>query len=46
LDNYGGEDIRIQGIAFFGVDMRLINLLKEYGLENSLKTLLANVKNS
>ncbi|CAF1229518.1 unnamed protein product [Adineta steineri] len=42
LDNYGGDDIRIQGIAFFGVDMRLVNLLQEYGLENKLNTLLRN----
>jgi len=46
LDNYGGEDIRIQGIGFFGLDMRLVTLLKEYSLENSLKTLLANVSSS
>jgi hypothetical protein len=44
LNNYGGNDIRIQGIAFFGVDMRLVNLLEEYGLQNSLNTLLANVR--
>lgn len=43
LDNYGGDDIRIQCIGFFGVDTRLINLLQEYRLENSLNTLLANV---
>ena len=43
LDNYGGDDIRIQGIGFFGVDTRLTNLLQEYRLENSLNTLLANV---
>ena len=43
-DNYGGKDIRIQGIGFFGVDMRLVDLLREYGLERSLKTLLANVR--
>lgn len=42
LDNYGGDDIRIQCIGFFGVDTRLINLLQEYRLENSLNTLLAN----
>lgn len=42
-DNYGGNDIRIEGIGFFGVDMRLVNLLREYGLERSLQTLLANV---
>jgi hypothetical protein len=46
LDNYGGEDIRIQGIGFFGLDMRLVTLLKEYTLENSLNTLLANVSSS
>ncbi len=44
LDNYGGEDIRIQSISFYGVDMRLINLLREYKLENSLSTLIANVR--
>lgn len=44
LDNYGGDDIRIQGIGFHGVDMRLVELLREYGLERSLQTLLANVK--
>ncbi len=43
LDNYNGEDIRIQGIGFFGLDMRLVTLLKEYNLENSLQTLLSNV---
>jgi hypothetical protein len=43
-DNYGGNDIRIQGIGFYGVDMRLVNLLREYGLERSLQTLLANVR--
>ncbi|CAF1426534.1 unnamed protein product [Adineta steineri] len=41
-DNYGGNDIRIQGIGFYGVDMRLVNALREYGLERSLQTLLAN----
>jgi hypothetical protein len=45
-DNYGGNDIRIQGIGFFGVDMRLVNLLREYKLERSLHTLLANVRNT
>jgi hypothetical protein len=45
LDNYGGEDIRIQGISFFGLDMRLVDLLKQFRLENSLNTLLANVRN-
>jgi hypothetical protein len=45
LDNYGGKDIQIRKIAFFGVDMRLIHLLQEYGLENSLQTLLENVRN-
>ena len=35
----------LQGIGFFGVDTRLVNLLQEYGLENSLNTLLANVRN-
>lgn len=45
-NNYGGDDIRVQGIAFFGVDTRLINLLKDFKLENSLKTLLANVSQS
>jgi len=45
LDNYGAGDIQIQGISFFGVDMRLVDLLKEYNLENSLSTLLANVRN-
>lgn len=44
LDNYGGEDIRIQEISFYGVDTCLVNLLKEYHLENSIDTLLANVK--
>lgn len=44
LDNYGGDDIRIQGIGFYGVDMRLVELLREYGLERSLQTLLANVR--
>ena len=44
LNNYGGDHIRIQGIAFYGVDMRLVNLLREYRLENSLNTLLANVR--
>ena len=44
LDNFGGDDIRIQGIGFFGVDMRLVNLLREYGLEKSLNALLANVR--
>ncbi len=44
-ENYGGNDIRIQGIGFYGVDMRLVNLLREYGLERSLQTLLANVRN-
>jgi len=44
LDNYGGNDIRIQGIGFYGVEMRLVNLLREYGLEKSLQTLLANVR--
>jgi hypothetical protein len=44
-DNYGGNDIRIQGIGFYGVEMRLVNLLREYGLEKSLQTLLANVRN-
>jgi hypothetical protein len=43
-DNYGGNDIRIQGIGFYGVDMRLVELLREYGLERSLQTLLANVR--
>ncbi len=43
-DNYGGNDIRIQGIGFYGVEMRLVNLLREYGLERSLQTLLANVR--
>jgi len=43
-ENYGGNDTRMQGIGFFGVDMRLVNLLREYGLERSLQTLLANVK--
>lgn len=42
-DNYGGDDICIQGIGFYGVDMRLVNLLREHGLERSLQTLLANV---
>ncbi|CAF0902320.1 unnamed protein product [Rotaria sordida] len=42
LDNYGGNDIRIQGIGFFGVDMRLVEALRAYGLEKSLHTLLAN----
>jgi len=46
LNNYGGEDIRIQGIGFFGLDMRLVTLLKEFSLENSLNTLLANVSSS
>ena len=46
LDNYGGEDIRIQGIGFFGLDTRLVTLLKEYSLENSLPTLLSNVSHS
>ncbi|CAF2827857.1 unnamed protein product [Rotaria sp. Silwood2] len=41
-DNYGGDDIRIQGIGFYGLDMRLVELLREYGLERSLHTLLAN----
>ncbi|CAF3717650.1 unnamed protein product [Rotaria sp. Silwood1] len=41
-DNYGGDDIRIQGIGFYGVDMRLVEKLREYGLEKSLQTLLAN----
>lgn len=44
LDNYGGDDIRIQGVGFYGVDMRLVDLLREYGLERSLQTLLANVR--
>ena len=43
-DNYGGEDIRIQGIGFYGVDMRLVNILREFGLERSLPALLANVR--
>ncbi|CAF4114841.1 unnamed protein product [Rotaria magnacalcarata] len=42
LDNYGGMDIRIKVIGFFGVDMSLVDLLREYKLENSLNTLLAN----
>lgn len=42
-ENYGGEDLRIQGIGFYGVDMRLVNILREFGLERSLPTLLANV---
>ncbi|CAF1498963.1 unnamed protein product, partial [Adineta ricciae] len=41
-DNYGGDDIRIETIAFFGLDVRLIELLCEYALENSLGTLLMN----
>jgi hypothetical protein len=43
-DNYGGNNICIQGIGFYGVDMALVNLLREYGLERSLHTLLANVR--
>ena len=46
LNNHGSDDIRIQGVAFFGVDTRLLNLLKQFGLENSLQTLLANVSHS
>ncbi|CAF4466895.1 unnamed protein product [Rotaria socialis] len=42
LDNYGGMDIRIKVIGFFGVDMSLVDLLRQYKLENSLNTLLAN----
>jgi hypothetical protein len=42
-DNYGGDGIHIQGIGFYGVDMRLVSLLREFGLERSLPTLLANV---
>ncbi|CAM4970982.1 unnamed protein product [Rotaria socialis] len=42
LDNHGGIDIRIKVIGFFGVDMSLVDLLRQYGLENSLNTLLAN----
>lgn len=45
-NNYGGDDIRVQGIAFFGVDTRLIHLLKDFKLENSLKALLDNVSRS
>jgi len=41
-ENYGGEDLRIQGIGFYGVDMRLVNILREFGLERSLPALLAN----
>ncbi|CAF0885690.1 unnamed protein product [Adineta ricciae] len=41
-DNHGGDNICIQGIGFYGVDMRLVNLLREHGLERSLQTLLAN----
>ncbi|CAF2772833.1 unnamed protein product [Rotaria sp. Silwood2] len=44
-DNYGGLDIRIQFIGFFGVDMRLVDLLRQYQLEKSLTTLLANARN-
>jgi hypothetical protein len=44
LDNYGEEDIRIQNISFYGVDMRFVNLLREYRLENSLPTLISNVR--
>ena len=43
-DNHGGDHIFIQGIGFYGVDMRLVNLLREHGLERSLQTLLANVR--
>lgn len=43
-ENHGGNDIRIQGIGFYGVDMRLVELLRAYGLERSLQTLLANVR--
>ena len=43
-DNHGGDDNDIRRIGFFGVDMRLVNLLREYGLERSLPTLLANVR--
>ncbi|CAF0781501.1 unnamed protein product [Adineta ricciae] len=41
-DNYGGDDIRIESIAFFGLHVRLVELLREYALENSLGTLLMN----
>ena len=46
LNNHGSDEIRIQNIAFFGVDTRLLNLLEQFGLGKSLKTLLANVSNS
>ncbi|CAF0833713.1 unnamed protein product [Rotaria sordida] len=42
LDNYGGMDIQIKYIGLFGVDTCLIDLLQQYNLEKSLKTLLAN----
>ncbi|CAF4544182.1 unnamed protein product [Rotaria sp. Silwood1] len=42
LDNYGGVDIQIKLIGFFGIDMRLVDLLRQYNLEKSLNTLLAN----
>lgn len=44
LDNYGGVDIRIRSIGFFGVDLRLVDLLRQNKLENSLPTLLTNVR--
>ncbi|CAF0747035.1 unnamed protein product [Didymodactylos carnosus] len=41
-ENYGAADIRIQGIGLYGVDMQLVNLLKEFKLEESLNALLAS----
>ena len=43
-DNYGGDGICIQNIQFYGVDMRLVNLLEEHKLERNLQALLANVR--
>lgn len=45
-NNYGGDDIRVQGIGFYGVDTRLVNLLQAHGLERSLNTLLASVRSA
>lgn len=43
FDNYGGDSIRIQSVEFYGVDSRLVDLLREYGLEKILPKLFANV---
>lgn len=44
IDNHGGDDIRINGVGFYGVDMRLVAILRDYGLEGSLPGLLSHVR--